>query len=810
MNGAGALDTRSVTGWREALRQQDLRLVPAAAAVWLATFLGLRVGWQFAVVCGLLTCCCGAGLGWLTLAGRGLAGHRVIRVVACTLMTCGVVVAAWTGPRLLGAASNPLRQVAQRGGSAELRVAITADAMPVKAAGFGNSRGGARSELVPAKVLGWHRGDRWFAADGEILLITPVAGWSELLRGQRLIANGPLDTPFPGETAVAVMRARGSPSRLTQPPWLQRTTESFRAGLRQASQRLPDDPGGLWPALLIGDRSGLASPVEDDFQVSGMTYLTAVGGWHFMVVCGAVLLLLRLLRAPPQLSAMLAGLVLGGYLEIVGARPSVLRAAVMVAAGLLALGLGRARSTSGALSIAVIGLVIAKPGFGADLGFALSVVATTALLVATPPVARALRRRRVPAGVAELIAVATVAHLATAPLIAAQFGQFSVVAVAANVAAEPAFVPAMVLGALATACAPLCPAVADGLAHLAYPFLSWLIIVAHFFAGMPAASIGWPLGLWGALLMVAAIVAGALLLRRRRLRLMALTLVVVLLLFLVPPRIVRPGWPPAGWAMVDCDVGQGDGEVLATAHPGTAVVVDTGPDPRAIAECLDRLGISRVPLVVLSHLHADHIGGLAAVLAQQQVGAVAVGASRVPAWAWRQVREETAAAGVPLLQVRIGERLRWPGLTLAVLGPEPEDALAEGDGSSGDEINNTSVVLKATTAAGRILLTGDVEIRAQQDLLADGVDVSADILKVPHHGSPWLHLIRYYACQVPHVKPASTCASVTTRRGKRKGSLTSGATASACATATAGAMWCTPTTTCPPHAATGDPNTTSS
>jgi competence protein ComEC len=235
--------------------------------------------------------------------------------------------------------------------------------------------------------------------------------------------------------------------------------------------------------------------------------------------------------------------------------------------------------------------------------------------------------------------------------------------------------------------------------------------------------------------MAASIVAAGWVLRRRRVRVLVAVALLGLVLFFVPGRVVRPGWPPEGWAMVDCDVGQGDAEVLATATPGRAVLVDTGPDPAYVEACLDRLGVTRIPLIVFSHLHADHIGGLAGALAGRSVGAIAVGASRVPAWAWDQVRALAAQAHVPVLQLRRGQRLSWPGLSFRVIGPEPEDALATGATDDGTAINNTSVVLLARTRAGTVLLSGDVERQSQLDLLADGAPVRADVLKIPHHGS---------------------------------------------------------------------------
>lgn len=123
------------------------------------------------------------------------------------------------------------------------------------------------------------------------------------------------------------------------------------------------------------------------------------------------------------------------------------------------------------------------------------------------------------------------------------------------------------------------------------------------------------------------------------------------------------------------------------------------------------------------------------VLRDWPVGAVAVGPSRVPDWSWRQVVRETAAARVPLVELSVGQRLRWPGLTLDVLGPTPAQAWPVGDDPSGTVVNNSSLVLRATTDIGRVLLTGDVELAAQADLLASKVDLRAVVLKIPHHGS---------------------------------------------------------------------------
>jgi competence protein ComEC len=369
-----------------------------------------------------------------------------------------------------------------------------------------------------------------------------------------------------------------------------------------------------------------------------------------------------------------------------------------------------------------------------SFGFALSVLATAGLVLLAPRWADRLAARGVPRGLAEALAVPAAAHLVTAPVVAGMAGQVSLVSVVANLLAAPVVAPATVLGVLAALVAPVWPWFAELLARVAGPEADWLILVARHASRVPGAAIGWPSGWWGGLLLVACVLLLVAALRRRRLRVLLGVAFAGFLVVLIPIRVIAPGWPPPGWVMVACDVGQGDGLVLATAEAGRAVVVDAGPEPGPMTACLDRLDVSRVPLVVLTHLHADHVGGLNAVLADHAVGAVAVGPAREPGWAWKEIRDEAAAAGVPIVQLEAGRRLEWPGLSMEVLAPTGREAMPV-VGADGTEINDSSVVMRATTPAGRILLSGDVELAAQAHLLAERADLSAEVLKVPHHGS---------------------------------------------------------------------------
>ena len=162
---------------------------------------------------------------------------------------------------------------------------------------------------------------------------------------------------------------------------------------------------------------------------------------------------------------------------------------------------------------------------------------------------------------------------------------------------------------------------------------------------------------------------------------------------------------------------------------GSAVVVDAGPDPALVDRCLSRLGVEQVPLVLLTHDHADHVDGLAGVLRGRRVGAVQVGPLDEPEHQAREVAALTSAAGVALVRPALGERRTVGALTWEVLAPGRRFT-----GTSSDP-NNSSLVVRVTRGPTSVLLTGDVEPEAQRDLLDRGVDVRADVLKVPHHGS---------------------------------------------------------------------------
>ena len=611
--------------------------------------------------------------------------------------------------------------------TADLELVTTGDPQTRTASGVA----GAPRVVVAARAAALVRTDRRYPIHGRVLVLAPANGWTGVLPGQRVRVTAQLVPSLePGPTGVVAF-ARGSPTLIGSPPWWQRAAARVRASLSRASRGLPAGPRGLLPGLVDGDTRELDPVIKAHFRVAGMTHLVAVSGTNCSILVGAVLFAMRRTRLRPWQRAAIAALVVVAFVVVARPSPSVLRAAVMTVIALVALASGRRSRGLTALGIAVVVMLAYDPLLARDVGFTMSVLATGALLTLAPVLAGALERRRVPAFVAGPLGVATAAHLVTAPVVAAISGRVSLVAIPANVLAEPVVAVTTVLGFLAAVLAPVWLPAGAMFAQLAGWPCRWLIVVGDRFGGLAGATVPWPSGRGGAVLLATVGSALAILVvRYRRTRRFLAVAVVVAVLVQIPVRTVLTAWPPAGWFFVACDVGQGDGLVL-NAGPAAAVVVDAGPDPVAIDRCLRDLGVRSVPLLVFSHLHLDHVAGVDGVFRERAINQVATGPLDEPASGLRIVDHALEQHGL-----RLG--LLLPG-TAADVGSVHLEVIAPHTAFHGtrSDPNNSSVVLRATVHGVRVLLTGDVEVEAQQSMLDQHVDVSADVLKVPHHGSAY-------------------------------------------------------------------------
>jgi competence protein ComEC len=696
----------------------DLRLVPVAATVWCTCLVSPYLSPLRLEICAAAATVLAVGVIALGKRWPGAAASVLLAVLAALAVTSGM--AALRGAVREG---SPLRVFASSDRAAD--VVLHLEAEPHRLAGPGAAR-----FIADARVTRLVEGVRTQRFDAPVLLFATGQEWARLLPGEQVSVRVGVSLPRPGDDVVAVVAARGPPTAVGRASGVQRIAASFRAELAASSARvLAPRPAGLLPGLVVGDTGAMDPVLAGDFKQAGLTHLTAVSGANVAIVVTGVLWPLRRRAVDRRAQALVGGLALAGFVVLAGPSPSVVRAAAMGAVTLVALAAGRSRAAVPALAASACGLLLHDPGLSRDAGFALSVLATGAIVLLAPGWARRLRERSCPAVLADAVAVSAAAGLVTAPLIAGLSGTISLVSLPANLLAAPAVGPATVLGLLATLLGAIAPQAADPCVWLAGWPTRWLVLVAERAAAVPDATGRWPAGTTGALLLaLLLLVAGVALWRVPRLRPLALAAVVGIVVLGWPVRQTVQGWPLKGTVVVACDVGQGDALVLP-AGPGAGVLVDTGPDVSGVDRCLHRLGVDTVPLVLLSHLDADHAGGLAGALAGRKVGVVATAtlspADHRVAALDRLVRHAGATRAVLVP----GDRRTVGGVGVEVLAPDPARATAAA------APNDLSMVARVTVHGVRVLFTGDLGAEAEARLVRDKVDLRADVLKVPHHGS---------------------------------------------------------------------------
>jgi competence protein ComEC len=542
--------------------------------------------------------------------------------------------------------------------------------------------------------------------------------------------------------------------------------------LRRLDAALPAPQAALLKATVLGDRSGLSPEVNQAFLDSGTYHILAISGLNVSLLAGTLFGLFRLLRASPRLAAAAAAILVTLYAALAGAGASVIRAAVMADAYLLAVILDRRGDLVNSLALSALALLWWNPRFLFDVGFQLTYLATLGILVILPRCDAALATLpRALRWTGESVAITLAATFMTLPILAGAFNRVAPVGILANLPIVPLSGLITALGTAACAILLVVPAGLSWLNQANAWLVDLLFATARWFAAFAWSSVrvytptpgmlvayyftatacllalppdpgqrpdGTAVGRtgvrwWARWLPAAGALLGAL----------ALGVQIGL-------RLWSPPGPPV-LRLTLLDVGQGESLFLAFPE-GRRMLVDAGGLPgsrfdigaRVVAPFLLHEWVGSLDVLVLTHAQADHIGGAPAILRGFPVGEVWSGDTPYSSIAFLWVQEYLRHRRIPLRILSAGSpEIRWGEATIQVLNPPPRahPALrlgtrpARGAPFPGLRSNDASLVLRLGIGTQAALLTGDVEREGELALLRRPAALRAQVLKVPHHGS---------------------------------------------------------------------------
>jgi competence protein ComEC len=717
----------------------------------LAAYCGglcLALVWQPSaalLVCAGLSAAAGLFLGRRAPALPGrvvvLAGHRALVVTVSLMLLFAVAGVALGGARLAALGRSTLAAYAGH------HVPLAAVLTDLPAEKNGEVTLAVRVTSVAGVAVREPAHLRLHLEEGQTLGYRPTGPLTEgaLLRLPSASVE-PLPSPKPGAFDYGRYLRRRGEHALLEADFADLTIIGRRGGLQGLIDRLRlasrahllrgvhSPVAEVLQGMVLGDDEGVSQETTDAFRASGLLHIMAVSGENVVLLCAmwsfafALLGIHRLVR-----TLMLLPLV-ATYVVLTGASPSIVRAGVAGVLGLLAI--LASRPTDGWLLwlAPAAWLLTMNPDNLYDVSFQLSFAAVAGLLLIARPLTRALAF--LPGPLPESVGVTTAASISTAPVSILTFGSASLVSIPANAVGGFVLGPIMFLGMLSLLLGFVSEWVSAPLNVLAGLFIGFLLAVSHFFAGLPGAVYVYQ-GVTLRLVLVPVLVAelGAVAAlaardggglpayvrdRRRWPPLAAATAALLAAALLLSPAPVRPPDRPT---LTFLDVGEGAASLLQVPG-GPTVLIDAGPTP--LGATLRRHGVSRIDVLVLSHGHADHVGGL-----EDVIGSVKVGTALLPdpperSAALDGIAARLQATGTVVRRITSAQVAAGNGWSLRVLPTRPSP------GEEGNQSENDYALVALVGLAGHeALVPGDAEGE-----VLEALDLPrCDVVEWPHHGS---------------------------------------------------------------------------
>lgn len=505
---------------------------------------------------------------------------------------------------------------------------------------------------------------------------------------------------------------------------------------------MPSATANLFKGLILAQKQDISDEFLQSLSFTGTSHILAVSGLHTGFVLLILWLVLRIMRFPSILATILtiAGLIF--FALLTGARPPVIRAVIMANVFLVGSQIQRYRDVYNNLAFAAFIILLVDPSELFNPGFQLSFSAVFSILYLYPRITRSLKRTQfgerlfkstTPGYLVSLLIVSLAVWLGTLPIVAYYFYIIPFIGILANIVVVPLIGILLALGIVALISSTFSLTIGliysetiQLLANGLFQFIGSLATFpgSHFFVPRPELSI---------FLIYYTILLLGTQWQRPKIRKVSL----ILLLLLLNWRV----WDAALFEekrlqVLHFDVGQGDATFVR--FPNSKTMLIDGGDRNDRFDCgkmiispyLRMRGISQVDYLMMTHPHNDHLGGLLYILRNFKVKQIFVNGDSCDSPIFHEFQSVTDSLQIPMQTLKTGDLFYFSeNVDFWVLHPPDSSGITE------NHENNNSIVIKLIYGNSTFLLTGDIEIQAEQQLLHFGSLLNSEILKVAHHGS---------------------------------------------------------------------------
>jgi len=543
--------------------------------------------------------------------------------------------------------------------------------------------------------------------------------------------------------------------------------QSFREKIiKRVNHYFPESSADIIIALLLGIKRDLNKEMLKDFQFTGTIHVLAISGLHVGFIIMIIHIILTLLRF--SVNARRIGILVGLFLFVVlvDFKISVVRSALM--ASLYFIAQITQKEVEPLNILAGSGLLI----FFADTrqllmpGFQFSFCAVGGILYLYPKLLDLVKAiipinllsNRISRGICQAFLVSLAATAGTFPLTWFYFGYIPISGLFLNLLIVPA-IGMLVCGSIIFLLISIIPGMPlEGMATLLNSGIQLMLFVVGKVAEISDLLVNLPHPSPGYLVLIFSVIVLLGSLNKLRMRITLYVLLAIISILMIGKGLFEKSEKLQIWYL---DVGQGDASIIKCPS-GDIIVIDAAEKnfyvnyaDRVVIPVLHAMGIKRIKYMVGTHPHSDHIGGIAPIVDQFMVDTLVLSRYPIKGRLHSEIFNTVTKNNVPIRYVKRGDLLS-AGNDIRIRVLHPFGPYTKLKTHSGNEVNNSSVILQLVYKNTRFLFTGDLEHTAESSLFAYGTFLKSNVLKVGHHGSKTSTSLPFLS----HVNPDAAIISV--------------------------------------------------
>lgn len=525
-----------------------------------------------------------------------------------------------------------------------------------------------------------------------------------------------------------------------------------------ANKLFDKNEANLLSGILIGDKEGIEKEVQENFRDSNLSHMLAVSGAHVSYVILGITYVLKKVKVNKLWSNMITIVTLCCFIFLTGASSSVIRACIMAIYIIIGHMMHRKTKLISSVSLSLLIILILNPYKLFDIGLQLSYGGTIGIILFSGVLAKKAKLNNLLEGfvnklkyrVKQLIVVCVSANLIIFPIIAAHYSTMCLTFVISNICAGPILGVIIILGFITIFVSFVSIDIAKPFALILNIFIQILMYITKICSSLPFSKLYIKTPSLSQIIiyyMILIFIYYICKIRKKKRRLIHRKLlrtvqnkkvqklfIIVIILIFTSMQILK--CLPSDLTIYFIDVGQGDSTLIVTPNHKTILIDGGGTEFESdfdigkqtlLPEILGQR-ITKIDYLLISHFDSDHATGVAQILGKIDVSSIILTRQLEENDIYRHILSIAKEKKIKLIYVKEGDVLKIGGIKISIIHPENKLMI-------NNPMNNNSIVCKVEYNSFSMLLTGDIEMEAEELILRKNINLKADVLKVAHHGS---------------------------------------------------------------------------